>query len=320
MGRFSGGQLKIFTGNANQGLAAAIVAHLGIPLGESATTRFNNGEIQVMINESVRGDDVFVIQPTCSPPNDTLMELLIIIDALRRASARRITAVIPFYGYARQDRKTRGREPITAKLVANLITTAQADRVVAMDLHAGQIQGFFDLPVDHLTALPILGSYIASKGLPDVTVVSPDVGGTTRARNLADRLGATFGIIEKRRPAPGQSEVLNIIGEVRGRTVVLVDDIIDTGGSIAGAARALVDPKTGGARSVHVCCTHAVFSGAARQTLVDSPIEEVVVTNTIPVREEEWPAGRLKVLSVAPLLADAILRIHEDLSVSKLFE
>jgi len=316
MDRFSRGQPKIFTGNANRPLAEEIAAHLGLPLGDCEVTTFRNGEIQVIVNESVRGDDVFVIQPTCSPPNDTLMELLILIDALRRASVRRVTAVVPYYGYARQDRKTRGREPISAKLVANLITTAQADRVLTMDLHAGQIQGFFDIPVDHLTSLPLLAEYLASKELEDITVVSPDVGGTARARNLAGRMGATFGIIEKRRPRPNVSEVMTIIGDVAGRTAVLVDDIIDTGGSVASAAEALVEK---GAKAVYVCCAHPVFSGQAMETLTAAPVEEIVVTNTIPI-QDKWPEDRLTVLSVAPLLSEAILRIHEDLSVSKMFE
>ncbi len=344
MGRFSGGPLKIFSGTASGELAKEIADQLGLRVGDCEVGRFRNGEVQVIVNESVRGDDVFVVQSTCSPPNDTLMELLILIDALRRASARRITAVVPFYGYARQDRKTRGREPITAKLVANLITTAHADRVLTMDLHAGQIQGFFDIPVDHLTALPILSDYIARKRLDDLVVVSPDVGGVARARNLADRLGATFGIIEKRRSEPGESEVMAVIGDVAGRTAVLFDDIIDTGGTIAKAAKALIKH---GAKAVYACATHPVFAGEAFRTLADAPFEEVVVTNTIPVVLPEaggedgsgrdaagakprtvkpgttvTVGGKLKIRveSVAPLLAEAIARIHEDLSVSKLFE
>jgi ribose-phosphate pyrophosphokinase len=317
MGRFSSGQLKIFSGNANVALAEEIANHLGLPLGDCEVTKFRNGEIQVIVNESVRGDDVFVVQPTSSPPNDTLMELLILIDALRRASARRITAVIPYYGYARQDRKTRGREPITAKLVANLITTAQADRVLTMDLHAGQIQGFFDLPVDHLGALPLLVEYLEGKQLKDVVVVSPDVGGTTRARNLAEQLSeATFGILEKRRPRPNVAEVMTIIGEVRDRTAVLLDDMIDTGGTIAKGAEVLVRQ---GANTVYACATHAVFSGNALERLLEAPIQEIVVTNTIPVSIPAEAQNRVKVLSVAPLLAEAMLRIHEDLSVSKMF-
>ena len=321
VGRFSSGPLKIFHGTANAALAREIADRLGLRVGDCLVSRFRNGEVQVMVNESVRGDDVFVIQSTCSPPNDTLMELLILIDALRRASASRITAVIPFYGYARQDRKTRGREPITAKLVANLITTAQADRVLTMDLHAGQIQGFFDIPVDHLTALPILSDYIASKRLPDVVIVSPDVGGVARARNMAERLGASFGIIEKRRPRPNASEVMTVIGEVKDKTAVICDDIIDTGGTTAKAAEALV---AHGAKAVYACATHPIFAGEALETLRKAPIEEIVVTNTIPVESSstssEGKGHRVTVLSVAPLLAEAIARIHEDLSVSKLFE
>lgn len=337
MGRYSSGALKIFHGSANVMLAEEIANHLGLKVGDCDVTCFKNGEIQVIVNESVRGDDVYVVQSTCSPPNDTLMELLILIDALRRASARRITAVIPFYGYARQDRKTRGREPITAKLVANLITTAHCDRVLTMDLHAGQIQGFFDIPVDHLTALPILSDYIAKKRISDLIVVSPDVGGVARARNLAERLeGATFGIIEKRRPRPNVSEVMTVIGDVKDRTAVLFDDIIDTGGTTAAAAETLVKS---GAKEVYACATHGIFAGDAIARLSKAPIREVVVTNTIPVvlpgqakvgngkagngkagNGKAGAADKFKVLSVAPLLAEAMVRIHEDLSVSKLFE
>lgn len=321
MGRYSSGALKIFHGNANIPLAESIANHLGLKVGDCDVTRFKNGEIQVIVNESVRGDDVYVVQPTCSPPNDTLMELLILVDALQRASARRVTAVIPFYGYARQDRKTRGREPITAKLVANLITTAQTDRVLTMDLHAGQIQGFFDIPVDHLTALPIITDYIAQKKLPDPIVVSPDVGGAARARNMADRLGAGFGIIEKRRPRPNVSEVMTVVGDVKDRTAILIDDIIDTGGSVVKAAEALI---RFGAKEVYACATHPVFAGDAVARLSEAPIREVVVTDTIPVNLPPDAlaenGGRFKILTVAPLLAEAIVRIHEDLSVSKLFE
>jgi ribose-phosphate pyrophosphokinase len=329
VGRFSSGPLKIFHGTANVALAEEIANHLGLRVGDCDVARFQNGEIQVIVNESVRGDDVFVVQSTCSPPNDTLMEILILIDALRRASARRVTAVIPFYGYARQDRKTRGREPITAKLVANLITTTHCDRVLTMDLHAGQIQGFFDIPLDHLTALPLLTDYIARKKLPSVTVVSPDLGGAARARNMAERLGASFGIIEKRRPRPNVAEVMTLIGDIKDRAAVLVDDIIDTGGTTCKAAEALRDH---GAKAVYACATHGVFAGEAIQCLRKAPIDEVIVTNTIPVDVSRWEKegpggegavtqpGKFKVLSVAPLLAEAIVRIHEDLSVSKLFE
>jgi len=308
-------RLKVFAGNANPELAQEIADHLGMALGEVEVDRFSNGEIRVLINESVRGTDVFIIQPTCTPVNDSLMELLIMIDAFKRASAGRVTAVIPFYGYARQDRKTRGREPITAKLVANLITTAGADRVLTVDLHAGQIQGFFDIPVDHLSSVPLLAEYLRGRGLGDnLIVVSPDPGGVPRARDLARHLKAPIGIIDKRRPAPNVSEVLNVIGEVEGRTAILVDDIIDTAGSITQGAQALKDL---GACNIYACATHPVLSGPAWERLNNSPIEELIVTNTIPVNGKR---EKLTVLSMAHLLGEAILRIHQDLSVSKLFD
>lgn len=310
-----GSRLKIFAGNATRDLAREIAEHLGTTLGETEVDRFSNGEVRVIVNESVRGADVFVVQSTCQPVNDALMELLIMIDAFRRASARRITAVVPFYGYARQDRKTRGREPITAKLVANLITTAGADRVLSMDLHAGQIQGFFDIPVDHLTAVPLLSQYLAQKDLKDIVVVSPDPGGVTRARNMADRLGLPFAIIDKRRPAPNVAEVMNVIGAVEGKHAVLVDDMIDTAGTVAEGARVL---RELGARSVYVAATHPVLSGPALERLEAAPIQEVIVTNTIPIDRQRIP-DKFTVLSVARLFAQAILRIHEDLSVSTLF-
>lgn len=310
-----GSRLKIFAGNATRDLAREIAEHLGTTLGETEVDRFSNGEVRVIVNESVRGADVFVVQSTCQPVNDALMELLIMIDAFRRASARRITAVVPFYGYARQDRKTRGREPITAKLVANLITTAGADRVLSMDLHAGQIQGFFDIPVDHLTAVPLLSQYLAEKDLKDIVVVSPDPGGVTRARNMADRLGLPFAIIDKRRPAPNVAEVMNVIGAVEGKHAVLVDDMIDTAGTVAEGARVL---RELGARSVYVAATHPVLSGPALERLEAAPIQEVIVTNTIPIDRQRIP-DKFTVLSVARLFAQAILRIHEDLSVSTLF-
>jgi len=309
-------KLKIFTGNANPALAAEICEYLGVPLGDSQVTRFSDGEIQVHINENVRGTDVFVIQPTCQPVNENLMELLIMIDAFRRASARRITAVVPYYGYARQDRKTRAREPITAKLVANLLTAAGARRVITMDLHAGQIQGFFDIPVDHLLAAPILAAYIRRAGLENVVVVSPDVGGVTRARDLAERIRAPLAVIDKRRPEPNIAEVTNVIGPVGGKTAVIVDDIIDTAGTIVKAVEALLQF---GARAVYVCCTHPVLSGPAVERLASCPVKEVIVTNTIPVTGEK-EIDKIKILSVAPLLGEAIIRVHEDLSVSKLFD
>lgn len=308
-------ELKIFCGNANRELTKEIGEYLGVPIGEAKVRRFKDGEISIAIDESVRGYDVFVIQPTCYPTNDNIMELLIMIDALRRASARRITAVMPYYGYARQERKARARDPITAKLMANLITTAGADRVVTMDLHAPAIQGFFDIPVDHLPGVPILAQHFREKGLGEVCVVSPDLGGVTRARSLAERIGATLAIIDKRRPEPNVSEIMHVIGDLEGKTVIMIDDIIDTAGTITQGAQALMDR---GAKEVYACCTHAVLSGPAIERLVNSVIKEVVVTNTIPLSEEKM-IPKIKALSVAPLLGEAIIRIHEDLSVSKLF-
>ncbi|MHB1652474.1 MAG: ribose-phosphate diphosphokinase [Desulfitobacteriaceae bacterium] len=308
-------ELKIFCGNANVGLAKEIGEYLGVPLGESKVKRFQDGEITIAIDESVRGADIFVVQPTCAPTNDNIMELLIMIDALRRASARRITAVMPYYGYARQERKARARDPITAKLMANLITTAGADRVVTMDLHAPAIQGFFDIPVDHLPGVPILAEYIREKVLNDLVVVSPDLGGVTRTRSLAERLGASIAIIEKRRPEPNVSEIMHVIGELEGKTAIMIDDIIDTAGTITQGALALVER---GAKEVYACCTHPVLSGSAIERLQNSVIKEVVVTNTIPLDSKKC-IPKIKVLSVAPLLGEAIVRIHEDLSVSKLF-
>ncbi|MEW8958338.1 MAG: ribose-phosphate pyrophosphokinase [Moorella sp. (in: firmicutes)] len=309
-------RLKIFSGNANPELAREIGAYLGVPLGAAKVSRFSDGEISIAIDESVRGEDVFVIQPTCEPVNDNLMELLILIDALRRASAWRITAVVPYYGYARQERKTRARDPISAKLVANLITAAGADRVLTMDLHAAAIQGFFDIPVDHLTAVPILADYFNSKGFDRAVVVSPDLGGVTRARNFAERIGAEIAIIDKRRPAPNVAEIMNLIGDVKNKTVIMIDDLIDTAGTICLGAKALMEH---GARAVYACCTHPVLSGPARERLAAAPLEEVVVCNTIPVPENK-EIEKLRRLSVAPLLGEAIIRIHKDLSVSKLFD
>lgn len=309
-------KLKVFTGNANPQLAQEISDYLGIELGDARVSCFSDGEIGVTINESVRGADVFVIQPTCPPANQNVMELLIMIDALRRASARRICAVLPYYGYARQDRKLKARDPITAKLLANLITAAGATRVLTMDLHAGQIQGFFDIPLDHLLGGPILAEYFKGLGLDDLVVVSPDVGGVARARDMASRLGTTIAIIDKRRPQPNVSEVLHLIGDVEGKTAILVDDIIDTAGTITQAAKALLER---GAKDIYVCCTHALLSGPARERLENAPIKEVVITNTIPVAPEKQ-FSKLKVLTVAPIFGESIIRIHEDLSVSKLFE
>ncbi|NLW18022.1 MAG: ribose-phosphate pyrophosphokinase [Firmicutes bacterium] len=308
--------LKLFACNANRVLSEEIAAYLDLPLGDCEVGRFRDGEIQIRINESVRGSDVFVIQSTCAPVNENLMELLVTIDALRRASADRITAVIPYYGYARQDRKARSRDPITAKLVANLLTVAGVDRVVTMDLHAGQIQGFFDIPVDHLLAMPIIAEYFSSLGLEDMIVVSPDLGGVTRARSLADRLGVPIAIVDKYRPEPNVSQVMHIIGKVANKRVILVDDIIDTAGTITQAAQALMDK---GALEVYACCTHGVLSPPALERLAASPIKEVVITNTIPLKDEKR-IPLIKQLSVAPLFGQAISNIHRDLSVSTLFD
>jgi len=281
--------------------------------GNGTIDRFGDGEICINIDESVRGADIFVIQPTCHPTNENIMELLIFIDALRRASSRRITAVIPYYGYARQERKTKAREPITAKLMANLIATAGANRVVTMDLHAPAIQGFFDIPLDHLPAVPILAEYFLEKGMDNLCVVSPDIGGVARARSFAERIGASLAIIDKRRPEPNVSEIMHIIGELEGKNVIMIDDIIDTAGTITQGAAAVMER---GAREVYACCTHPVLSGHALELLHNSAIREVVVTNTIPI---EKTIPKIKVLSVAQLLGEAIKRIHEDLSVSTLF-
>ena len=312
--------LRIFSGNANPDLAERIARHLDLPLGRLHVARFADGEVQVKIDESARGMDVFLVQPTCAPVNETLMEVLILTDAFRRASARRITLVMPYYGYSRQDKKIKPREPVTARLVADLITTAGAHRVLAIDLHAKQIQGFFQLPLDHLYAGPLLGTHFAERGLTnhDTVVVSPDVGGVGRARGLAEMLHAPLAIIAKRRPEANQVEIMEIIGDVRGKTCVMVDDMIDTGGSIVSGACAL---RERGARRVFACCTHPVLSGPAIARIEDSPIEELVVTDTIPLSPEKRDrSSKLTVISVAPLLANAIRRIHRDDSVSELFE
>lgn len=310
-----GKQLLILTGTANRALAEEIASYLNLPLGDAVITRFRDGEIGVRIGQSVRGAEVFVVQPTCSPHNDNLMELLIMIDACKRASARSVAAVIPYYGYARQDRKTAPRDPITAKLVANLLVAAGADRILTMDLHAPQIQGFFDIPVDNLTAMTLLAQYFKEKRLEDVVVVSPDAGGVTRARELSQRLHAPLAIVDKRRPMANVSEVMHIIGEVQGKTAILVDDIIDTGGTLSEAAQALVNQ---GAKEVYACGTHPVFSPPCLERLSQAPIKEVVVTNTIPSRGE-LPA-KVQVISVAPVFGEAIRRIFHDESVSVLFD
>ncbi len=309
--------IRVFHCNANKVLAKKIANILEIPVGDSQVGTFSNGEISVNINESVRGMDVFLIQSTSSPVNDNMMELLIMIDALKRASAHRITAVIPFYGYSRQDRKSKPREPITAKLIADLITVSGADRVLTMDLHAPQIQGFFDIPVDNLYAIPIIAAYFREKSLESVTVVSPDVGGVSRARSLASRLNAApLAIVDKRRPRANIAEVVNVIGEIKNRNCIIIDDMVDTGGSVANAAKVLMDM---GAKDVYVACTHPILSGPAFEIIEKSVIKELVVTDSIPLPKDK-SCSIIKVLSVAPLFAEAIHRIYEGLSVSKLFD
>ncbi|MCF8566300.1 ribose-phosphate diphosphokinase [Alicyclobacillus tolerans] len=310
------GDLKLFTGNANPELAQEIADHIGVSLGDCVVHRFMDGEVQIKLGESVRGSNVFVVQPTSAPVNEHLMELLIMLDALKRASAKSINVVIPYYGYARQDRKARARDPITAKLVANLLEKAGADRVICMDLHAGQIQGFFDIPLDHLVGLPILSNYFLSKGIEDPVVVSPDMGGVTRARALAERLGAPLAIIDKRRPEPNVAEVMNIIGEINGKTAILIDDMIDTAGTITLGSRALLER---GAKAVYACCIHPVLSGNGVERLEQSEIREVIVTNTIALPPHKR-IDKIKVLSVAELIAEAILRVHTHRSISQLFD
>jgi len=310
--------LRIFTGNANPELAENIAAELKVPLGRVGVTKFSDGEICVKINESARGLDVFLLQPTCSPVNDSIMELLIMIDAFRRASASRITVVLPYYGYARQDKKVKPREPVTARLIANLITNAGANRVLTVDLHAGQIQGFFDIPTDHLYAGPLIAEHLLKRGIHDggTVVVSPDVGGVARARALAEHLGTPIAIIAKRRPEANKVEIMEIIGDVDGKICVMIDDMIDTGGSIVMGAEALVER---GASEVHACATHGVLSGNAIERVENSVLKSLLVTDTVPLSKEKQHR-KIEVISVAPLLADAIWRIHGDESVSELFE
>jgi ribose-phosphate pyrophosphokinase len=309
-------QLRIFSGNSNLPLAGEICDILGTSLGKAEVKTFSDGEIQVDIEESVRGMDAFVIQSTCTPVNNNLMELLVMIDAMKRASANRITAVLPYYGYARQDRKVSPRAPITAKLVADLITAAGADRVLAVDLHAGQIQGFFNIPVDHLFAAPVLLEYLRNRFEGQMVVVSPDAGGVERARAFAKRLNSTLAIIDKRRDSPNVSKFMNLIGEVKGLDAVILDDMVDTAGTLVEAATALASK---GAKGVYACCVHPVLSGPAVQRLNDSIIQELTITNTIPLKPEVAGNPRIKVLSVASLLAEAIKRIHCNDSVSSLF-
>ena len=310
------GQLKIFSGNAHPALAESICGYLGVPLGQIRLEGFSDGESYCQILENVRGHDVFVIQPTSQPVNQNLMELLLMLDAFKRSSAERVTAVLPYYGYARQDRKDKPRVPISSKLVADLLSTAGADRVLALDLHAPTIQGFFDIPVDHLFAAPVLIEHLASLNLENLVIVSPDAGGVERARAYAKRLDGDLAIIDKRRPAPNVAEVMHLIGDVRDRTAVIVDDIVDTAGTMTGSVRTL---RKNGARRVLACFTHAVLSGPAIQRLLESEIEQIVVTDTIPLSEAKRRCGKILVLSVAPLLGEAIRRIHENASVSSLF-
>ena len=309
-------QLKFFTGNSNLDLAKNICDYLNLPLGSIQVRRFSDGEIFVEIGENVRGKDVFVMQSTCSPVNDNLMELLIIMDALRRASARRMTAVIPYYGYARQDRKVAPRVPISAKLVADLITAGGAKRVLTMDLHAAQIQGFFNIPVDHLFAAPVLLNYIKDHFQNDLVIVSPDVGGVERARAFAKRLNAQIAIIDKRRDGPNSSEVMNIVGKVEGSNVIILDDMVDTAGTLAKASVALAEH---GAKRIYACATHPVLSGPALERIMNSPMDQLVVTDTIPLTDTAKASPKIKVLSVAPLFGEAIKRIHQEESVSSLF-
>jgi ribose-phosphate pyrophosphokinase len=308
-------ELKLFSGNANRPLSEEIAATLGVPLGQAEVARFSDGEVFVQIDENVRGADIFVVQPTCPPVNDNLMELLVMLDAFKRASAQRITAVLPYYGYGRQDRKVRPRVPISAKLVADLITVAGAHRVLSLDLHAGQIQGFFDIPVDHLFAAPVIIDHVQTLGLQDLVVVAPDAGGVERARAIAKRLDAGLAIVDKRREGPNVSVFMHLIGEVRGRDCLIIDDMIDTAGTLVQAVDAV---KREGARRILACGVHPVLSGPALPRIESAPLEVLVVTNSIPLgKEKEHP--RITVLSVAPLLAEAIRRIHDEESVSTLF-
>lgn len=307
---------KVFTGNAHTELAEEIASIMGKPLGKATVTKFSDGEISVNLWESVRGIDVYIVQPTCNQVNDNLMELLIMIDAMKRASAGRINAVLPYYGYARQDRKAKARDPITAKLVADLIVAAGADRVVTMDLHANQIQGYFDIPVDHLVGMPILARYFKEKALEDVVIVSPDHGSVTRARNMAEYLNCPIAIVDKRRPEPNKSEIMNIIGTIEGKNCIIIDDMIDTAGTITNAANALKDL---GATAVYACATHPVLSGPAVERIEKSAIEELVILNTIPIPEEK-KIEKMRFLSVAPLFAEAMTRVFTNGSISKLFD
>jgi ribose-phosphate pyrophosphokinase len=309
-------RFKIFCGTANEALADEVCAFLGLTRGQAQVTRFADGECYVQIQENVRGADVFVMQPTCRPVDMHLMELLLMMDALKRASARRITAVIPYFGYARQDRKDKPRVPISSKLVADLLTAAGADRALVVDLHAPQLQGFFNIPVDHLFASPVLVDYFRKLNLPDLTVVSPDAGGVERARFFAKKMDAALAIVDKRRVEMNVAEVMHVIGDVEGRTCLIIDDLIDTAGTLVKVAQAL---KANGASTIYACCSHPVLSGPAAENLLNSPISEVVVTNTIPLNEAARNLPKIKVLSIAGLIGRAIQSIHEETSVSRLF-
>lgn len=312
-----GKDIKIFAGNSCIELAEEIASNMGLPVGVATVGRFSDGEVNVNIGEVVRGSDVFIVQSTSSPASEHIMELLVMIDALKRASAGRITAVMPYFGYARQDRKAKARDPISAKLVANIIAVSGADRVLTMDLHAPQLQGFFDIPVDHLLGMPILAEYFKDKftDISDVVVVSPDVGSVARSRKVAEKLNVPLAIVDKRRPKANECEIMNIIGDIRDKRVILVDDLIDTGGTIVNGANALVEM---GATEVYACCTHPVLSGPAIERIKNSAIKELVVLNTVPLTEEK-KIDKIKVLSVAAIFAEAIERIYGDISISTLF-
>ncbi|HEV2904384.1 MAG TPA: ribose-phosphate pyrophosphokinase [Pyrinomonadaceae bacterium] len=310
------GGIKVFSGNANRALAKEICHELRCDLGRAQTARFSDGEFNFQIEENVRGADVFIVQPTCPPTDSHLMELLVMLDAFRRSSAERLTAVVPYYGYGRSDKKDRPRVPIAAKMVANLIRTAGADRIVTIDLHAAQIQGFFDIPVDHLYSAPVMIRHYQDNPLPNLTVVAPDTGGAERARAYAKRLNAGLALCDKRRDKPNVAEVMNVVGDVEGRSCLIVDDMCDTGGSLTKVSKAL---KEAGADRVHACFTHPVLSGRAAMHLANSEIEQIVVTDTIPLNSKAAELENIKILSIAPLLAKAIKSIHEETSVSSLF-
>ena len=310
------GELKLFSGSAHPELAREIAQHLGIAMGQCRLRRFPDTEVSFQIDENIRGTDVFIVQPTCAPVDEHIMEMLIMIDAFRRSSAARITAVIPYYGYARQDRKDKPRVPISAKLVANILSASGVDRVLTMDLHKAQIQGFFDIPVDHLFAAPVIIDHLARQDFPDLTIVAPDAGGAERARAYAKRLGGELAVIDKRRTDDGTAEVMNVVGDVQGRTCIIQDDIIDTAGTIVKAANAL---KADGASRIFACAVHGVLSGPALERIDRAPIEKLIVTNTIPLNGERAKHGKIVPLSVAKLLGQAIKSIHEESSVSSLF-